>query len=578
MGSTTVIHRLEDRARRLTQLLEISKKINREKDLSDLLDLLLTEATTILDADRASIFLLDKKKEKLESRIAQGQPEPLIFDAKAGIAGKVLSEGQVLNIRDAYNDPVFNIEIDKKTGYRTQTMLCAPMKNIYGRSIGVIQVLNKRSGPFGTDDEELIVLFASHAAIAIENCRAFKDLKESSERLHRANDTLKLELRTAYGPDSFIGSHPKVKDVLGLVEKIRDEPIDLLITGESGTGKELVSRIVHFQSPRAPYPFVAINCAAIPDNLLEAELFGIEKGVATGVDRRVGKIEQADGGTLFLDEIADMPPATQAKILRVLQDREVVRVGTTSGTRVDVRIIAATNKDLKTEIAAGRFREDLYYRLNVVSLHLPSLRERPEDIPVLAEHYVAVGRQKFHKTIAGIAPEAMQLLTAYDWPGNVREMENEIYRLVVLTENGQTIQADSLSEAIRTGLKSAAVAAAVSGPLRSSLEALRAFRADAGLGSLAPLISHVLPEILEALAHNQAAVAGNGRGSDGAPPQDLKLKRAVEDLEQRYIREALTRSHGHLGRAARLLGISRKGLANKFQRYGIDYSRQDFKE
>jgi transcriptional regulator with PAS, ATPase and Fis domain len=294
--------------------------------------------------------------------------------------------------------------------------------------------------------------------------------------------------------------------------------VSVLITGENGTGKELSARAIHHGSSRRGKPFVAVNCAALPETLVESELFGIEKGVATGVERRVGRIESANGGTLFLDEIGDLNLTAQAKLLRVLQEREVDWVGGRKPVPVDIRLVAATNKDLKDEIKNGRFRQDLYFRLNVVHLHMPSLREIRADIPVLAMYFLRKQTREMDREVTGFSSEAMKGLMAYSWPGNVRELENEVRRAVVLTSGNQVVLED-LSESVRE-------------------EELDGSAQD----SASPLSSKDLKQ---------------------------KLKDRVTTLEIQMIRGAMTQTDGDKRRMAKLLGLSHQGLLNKLKRYGL---------
>ncbi|HEU4340815.1 MAG TPA: sigma-54 dependent transcriptional regulator, partial [Candidatus Binatia bacterium] len=287
--------------------------------------------------------------------------------------------------------------------------------------------------------------------------------------------------------------------------------VNVLITGESGTGKELAAKAIHYKSLRARKPFVALNCAALPETLVESELFGIERGVATGVERRTGKFEAADGGTLFLDEIGDLSLTAQAKVLRVLQERVVEHVGGRKPIPVDVRILAATNKSLEAEIKNGSFRADLYYRLKVIHVQMPPLREIREDIPHLAGYYLANYCREMSREPMNLAPPAASACMRYDWPGNVRELENEVKRLV-LSVPGNTIAPEDLSDPIR----------------KSSTEAV------------------------------------------GQPVADPRfLKDIVSDLERRMIQEALQQTKHNQQHAAKALGLSRQGLIKKMRRYNI---------
>jgi transcriptional regulator with PAS, ATPase and Fis domain len=307
-----------------------------------------------------------------------------------------------------------------------------------------------------------------------------------------------------------MGNSPKIREAISLARKVRDSSVSIFITGESGTGKEMLAKAIHFNSLRALRPFSALNCAAVPEGLLESELFGIEKGVATGVESRPGRLELADGGTLFLDEVADMAPATQAKLLRSLQECEVMRVGGRTPIQVDIRVIAATNKDLRAAMARGAFREELYYRLNVIEIRLPPLRERKEDIPLLARHFLQVFAEESQKLVRGFGQDAEQALLAYPWPGNVRELKNVVQRCVVLADPGGWI----------------------------------------GRVLLPPQIAGAAPE----------GPAGPRQGS---------LDAAVESVERAMIAQALAAHGGNKSRAAAALGISREGLRLKLAKYGL---------
>lgn len=268
-------------------------------------------------------------------------------------------------------------------------------------------------------------------------------------RLTMENLSLRERIRKLEGGGPLIiGNSPAIRKVLDVIRQVADSTATVLIQGESGTGKELVARAVHYMGRRANRPFVAINCAAIPETLLESELFGHEKGAFTGaITRREGKFKQADKGTLFLDEVAEMSPVVQAKVLRVLQEGEFQRLGGSENIKVDVRIVASTNKDLYEEVKAGRVREDLYYRLKVITINLPPLRDRREDIPLLVQYFIAKYAEKNHKNVVGISRDAMDMLMDYEWPGNVRELEHTIEHAVVLSR-GEIIQADDLPELI----------------------------------------------------------------------------------------------------------------------------------
>jgi len=498
---------------RLSEILAICQKMNSERDLGSLLDLIAREATNLLDCDRASIFLLDRERNELWSKVALGSDEILRFDARMGIAGTAVLTGEAINVRDAYSDPRFYTAIDGQTGYRTRNVLAVAVRNQRGEIIGAFETLNKRLGVFTTRDEESLNALASHAAIAIETAQLIGELRRSQDELVQQNAHLWREVESKYSNHGIIGTGHRIEQVVRLVERIRDSLVNVLITGESGTGKELVAKAIHYTSSRARRPFVALNCAALPEALLESELFGIEKGVATGVQPRLGQFQKADGGTLFLDEIGDLSLTAQAKILRVLQERVVERVGGRTPLPVDVRLLAATNKDLEAEIAKGSFREDLYYRIKVIHIHMPPLRDIREEIPLLANHFLKEYCRETGRDALQFSPAVIRKLAAAPWPGNVRQLRNEVMRLAACA-GGATIVEEDLGQG--------------------------------------------LPEPREAAP-----------AAPAAPAKLQSLKTAVEDLERRMLHQALSDTHNNQQQAARRLGLSRQGLINKMKRYSI---------
>jgi DNA-binding NtrC family response regulator len=339
----------------------------------------------------------------------------------------------------------------------------------------------------------------------------------------------------------IIGESQPIQDLYAIIERVADTPTTVLITGESGTGKELVARALHENSSRRERPFIKVNCAAIPKDLMESELFGYERGAFTGaVASKPGRFELASGGTLFLDEIGEIPNEMQVKLLRVLQESEFERVGGIKTIRVDVRLVAATNRDLKREIAAGTFREDLFYRLNVVSIALPALRERRSDIPHLVQYFITKFNTRLRKTVEGVEADALERLCAYGWPGNIRELENVIERAVLFAD-GPRIRLEDLSEEVRTGGGPASGAPAPSGPVES---------ARPGQPGLAEAIGEPSPSV----------------GADGLKEQ---VKAAMSRLERDLIVRALKQTQGNVTHAARLLKISRKGLQLKMKELGL---------
>ena len=332
---------------------------------------------------------------------------------------------------------------------------------------------------------------------------------------------LRRELRRLTGLDHMIGTAPKMRAIFELIGNIAPQSSRVLITGESGTGKELVARAIHENSARAKNPFITINCGAFPETLLESELFGYMKGAFTGAnENRSGLFQAAHGGTLFMDEIGNMSVTMQVKLYRVLQEGKVRPIGSTEESDVDVRVIAATNKDLEKEIAEGRFREDLYYRLSVIPIHLPPLRERREDIPLLARDFLERFAKSMSKSIDGIEPEAMRLLEVYEWPGNVRELENTIERAVAL-ESRHKISTEALPERIRTHFQ-------------------------------------------ESVPHS----AHNGNGT-ALPQEGLNLEEHIQKIERSYLLAALERSGGVRTQAAELLKMSYRSFRHYAKKYGV---------
>jgi Nif-specific regulatory protein len=502
-----------DLRERMASILAICRKMTSERDLGALLDLIAREAISLLDCDRASIFLLDREANELWSKVALGSDEILRFDARRGIAGTTALTGATVNVRDAYSDPRFYTGIDEQTGYRTRNLLAVAMRNQRGEIVGAFEVLNKRVGVFTARDEESLAALANHAAGAIETAQLIGELKRNHEELEQQNAHLRREVESRYSTHGIIGSGPRIQQVVQLIERIRDSVVNVLITGESGTGKELIAKAIHYTSPRTKQPFVALNCAALPETLVESELFGIEKGVATGVERRMGQFEKANGGTLFLDEIGDLSLTAQAKMLRVLQERVIERVGGRTSMPVDVRVLAATNKDLETEIAKGAFREDLYYRIKVIHIHMPPLREVREEVPLLSNHFLREYCRETGRPPLEFAPAVLRHLSAGAWPGNVRQLRNEVMRLAACAQ-GERVQEEDLL----LGLPAA--------PRESA-----------------------------------PRVAG--------PAKAATLKQATEDLERSMIAEALESTRQNQQQAARLLGLSRQGLINKMKRYQL---------
>jgi len=421
----------------IDRLKEISAWVSSVLDLDHLLELIIDTATRMLQAKASSLLLLDPKSRKLYFKVAIGEREEEVrqyeLDVGQGIAGFVAEKGEPLLIPEVSKDPRWYKEISESIGFETRSIACVPMK-VDGETIGVVEIIDKEDGsPLYQEDMQLLTVFTELAATAIGNARKINKVK-------RENEDLREELGKKY---QIIGESPILQKVISDSFKVANSKTSTLILGESGTGKELLARLIHQAGPRKEKPMIILNCAALPETLLESELFGYEKGAFTGaMARKVGKFELADEGTLFLDEIGEMSLGMQAKLLRVLQEGIFYRVGGSSSITVDVRVISATNRDITKEVSEGRFREDLFYRLNVVQIRMPTLRERKEDIPVLSSYFINIFKQERGVKHLGISEKAMEKMFTYNWPGNVRELRNALERAVVMGNGKEIIPED----------------------------------------------------------------------------------------------------------------------------------------
>ncbi|MCK6485807.1 MAG: sigma 54-interacting transcriptional regulator [Phycisphaerae bacterium] len=418
--------------RTMSALVEASASINATLEIGVVLDAIVRSAAMVLHAEASSVLMLDRKRNKLIFRAAVGDRGDLLlgeeFDANLGIAGYVARTAEPVLVRSAAQDKRFFKGIDDKSSFSTRGLIAAPL--VYrGETIGVVEVLNKIGGTFEQEDLELLQIFANLAANAAHNA-------QQHESVVRENRGLKETLKSHA---NFIGASPAMRQVLEMVQRVAGSNATVLLLGETGSGKEVTARQIHQLSPRREKAFIAINCAALPETLLESELFGHEKGAFTGaVASKMGRFELADQGTLFLDEIGDISASTQVKLLRVLQEKEFVRVGGTQTISTDTRILAATNRNLQVAMKEGAFREDLYYRLNVFPIEIPPLRQRREDIPLLVDHFTHLAAAQLRCACPPVSDEAMALLASYHWPGNIRELQNVMERAVLLAD-GQPI-------------------------------------------------------------------------------------------------------------------------------------------
>ncbi len=425
--------------RDLNALLNFSRTLSSVQDLATLQQKVLDAIFEAAPADRAAVLLLEAGAEEFASvlgRYRNAGPEQPI-QASQTILRQVVAENVAVLSNDIVEDEAYRAA-DSLVAPRVRSVLAAPME-AQGKLVGVLYLDASTPGvQFDAGLLQLILALGNIAGLAMENARHLEWLGGENRRLQQ-------ELMADHG---MVGESQPMKAVLDFISRVAGRESTVLVWGESGTGKELVARAVHANSTRADKPFVAINCAAITETLLESELFGHEKGAFTGaVSQKKGKLEMAEGGTVFLDEVGELAVPLQAKLLRVLQEREFERVGGTRPIKVDIRLIAATNRDLKEASRAGSFRQDLFYRLNVVSVRMPALRERKEDIPLLANFFAVRFGEKVKRRVAGISPKARACLLRYQWPGNVRELENAIERAVVLGST-ELIQVEDLPESI----------------------------------------------------------------------------------------------------------------------------------
>jgi Nif-specific regulatory protein len=521
MGSRTISferHPMLDLKQRAL-LFEVLGELSGRIDLDELLRIIVGKAKEVLDAESAAILLWDTDSDELyfpyiddvetdvENRFRQVR-----FPADRGIAGWVLRSGEPELVLDVRKDPRWYGDVDRKSGMKTMSLLCAPLRGRLGR-IGVIQLRNKRSGEFTRVDLELLDALAASAAGAIEGARAYGDAQRSKEKLQA--QIVALQQTGDHGErfGEIVGNSPAMERVFRLMESALAPPIAVLLQGDTGTGKELIARALHEEGPRSHQPFVAIDCGGLQETLVESLLFGHRKGSFTGAyEDRHGFFEVADGGTIFLDEIGDMPLGLQVKLLRVLQERKITRVGDTAPIPVDVRVISATRVDLEAACRQGTFREDLYFRLSAFPIRVPPLRERASDIPALANRLLQRASARYAKPVAGFSPEVLRRFADYEWPGNVRELQNEIERALTLVRSGETITPHELS--MRLG-----------GP-----------DADPEPAVLPPAIS---------------------------------LKDALESFEREFLRSQLARHGGNVSETAAALGISRTGMHNKMRLHGL---------
>jgi Nif-specific regulatory protein len=494
--------------RELTAILEVSKVLTTSFDLEKNLSSVMTTLGNLLDMQRGCVFLLDSVSRELRIVAAHGLTKQSIEKGKyrigEGIVGRVLEKKIPMVIPNIGQEPLF---LDK-TGSRPEkdgiSFLSVPIA-LKNKTLGVLSVDRIYTKEHGNVDDDLRVLKIVGSLIA-----QFVKLWEMYEEVEKEKEDLKRELKGKYSIENVIGQSDRMQDVFEAVHRVSPTKATVLLRGESGTGKELIAKAIHYMSPRSKGPFIKFNCASIPEGLLESELFGHEKGAFTGaITARKGKFELANRGTVFLDEVGDLPITLQPKILRVLQEREFEPVGSEKTQKVDVRIITATSRNLEHLVSKSGFREDLYYRLNVIPIFLPPLRDREEDVRLLIDYFLKHFNNENTRSVK-FDKSALQILMNYEWPGNVRELENTIERVVIMSASN-VITATELPESL----------------------SIRRLKTSA---------------------------------------KSMSLTTDIEEIEKANIMDALDKSEWVQARAAKLLGLTPRQIGYKIKKYGIEES------
>jgi len=487
-------------SQRLGALLDISQQLAQQRETVPLLEHIAAQAARLLSCERASIFLCDKPRKELVARPALGMPNnELRIPEGAGVVGRAIASGEPQIVQNVQDDPNWSGKIDKASGFHTRNLACVPMRDREKQIIGVLEVLNKSSA-YTQEDVATMQALATHIVAALDNVRELEALVRTS---HELDTQARLASR-------IVGESTPIVALRATVERVARTDLPVIILGESGTGKDVVARAIHYSSARQHHPYIPINCAAIAESLIESELFGHEKGAFTGaIDTRAGKFEAASGGTLFLDEIGDLSASGQAKLLRVLEEKLVYRVGGTAAIPVDTRVVAATNRNLSDSVRAGRFREDLFYRLTVVTLDLPALRDRREDIMVLAEHFMTHFCKDAARKPLKFSAEARKRIEQHEWPGNVRELRNLIERVAYLCPNDK-VEATDLA-----------------------------------------IIQRVSKDAVN-------------------PYAEMTLAEATDAFQRDHIKYGIERANGNVSEAAKLLGLHRPNLYRKMKLLGME--------
>ncbi len=509
---------------RLQLLLKLTQEITSNLELRELLRAISASIREVMDCDAVQIWLADSASGKfrlyaLDFPEGKGFVKEGILIESVGACKRALETLQP-TIRSIANPQEFPPDLYKlmlAEGLKTQCVIPLVSR---GRAVAALTINRRTDNPFLPDEIDFLQEASGQIAIAIENCLAFSQISELKEKLAQEKVYLEEEIRSDMGFEQIVGNSPALKHVLQLVETVASSDSTVLLLGETGTGKELIARAIHDRSSRKNRTFVKLNCAAIPTGLLESELFGHEKGAFTGaITQKIGRLELADLGTLFLDEVGDIPLEVQPKLLRALQEREFERLGSTHTRKVNVRLVAATNRDLESMIAAREFRSDLYYRLNVFPIRIPPLRERKHDVPLLVSYFVQKFAKQMQKKVESIPGSVMKALTAWEWPGNVRELENFVERAVILSR-GRSLAAPLAELRKVSGAESKAAAAHHDDIARIVKETINALHGNNS--ATGDRLKNQRDEIVRALT----AAKGRVGGADGAAAR-MRMKRTT---------------------------------------------------
>jgi formate hydrogenlyase transcriptional activator len=528
---------LQSQNERLELLLNLTSRITSNLKLRELLRAIAANIREVIRADAVTVALPDAASEKfrvfaVDFPHGKGVVKEELLVTPAAAVRKALDTLKPVVVDMRERNELASDASDMVVAEGIRAFCNIPLAN-RGRALGILSILRTTETPFSPEDVDFLSRASGQIAVAIENALSYREISELKDKLAQEKLYLEDEIRGEMNFENIVGNSPTLKHVLEMVETVAPNDSTVLLLGETGTGKELIARAIHDRSRRRERTFVKMNCAAIPTGLLESELFGHEKGAFTGaIAQKVGRLELADQGTLFLDEVGDIPIEIQPKLLRALQEREFERLGSIHTRKVNVRLVAATNRDLEEMIAKKEFRSDLYYRLNVFPIRIPPLRERKEDIPLLVSYFVQKFAKQMQRKIEGISPAVMKGLTAWEWPGNIRELENFIERSVILTRS-KSLEAP-LSELRRSNAQEPAVTMQGSG------------KED---------IARIVKETLHVLNGNKTAA-------------DERAQKQREEIV-RVLGESKGRVGGADGAAARM-GINRTTLLSRMKKFGID--------